>query len=342
MRLAIGAALLAVLTLLPPLAALQKRPKIVVMNHPSVELAELKAAAPAAEWIPVSGPQAALKYIADADALMGHLTVDLVRAGKRLRWIQVYGAGVDEYRFPELVESDIVLTNCKIIQGPEIADHAFALLLDLTRRLHAIIPRRHEEQPLRHLFTGDNTPIELNGKRALIIGLGGIGMQIAQRAAAFGMEVYALDPKDIPYVHFVEKVDPPDRLHDRLPTADVVFMSVPLTRETQGMIGGPEFAMMKRGAYFVCVGRGKTYDAHALAQALQAKRLAGAGVDVTDPEPLPQGHPLWKCENVIITPHVATRSYNVLKRRAQLLKENARRFLEGAPLLHVVDKQKGY
>lgn len=325
------------LALLPLVAWAQGKPKIVVAYLSADQLSELKAATPA-DFISVSNSDEALQQVGDADALMGICNRDLVKAGKKLKWIQVYSAGVDPYRFAELRDSDITLTNCKIIQGPEIADHAMAMLLALTRKLNVFIPLR-----MKHEWRRDGGgAIELNGKTALIIGLGGIGTQIAQRAGAFGMRVLAVDPKDIPYVFFVEKVVKPDQLHDVLPEADVVFMSAPHTAQTERMMGAKEFGMMKEGSYFIAVSRGKTYDGKALAKALEEKHLAGAGLDVTDPEPLPKEDPLWQFENVILTPHIAGQSDKVGDRRMALLKENARRFSGGLPLINVVDKQKWY
>jgi D-2-hydroxyacid dehydrogenase (NADP+) len=325
------------LVLLTLVAWAQERPKIVVANLSPAQLSELEAMAPV-NLVSVSSAEEALQQIADADALMGMCNLDLIKAGKKLKWIQVYSAGVDRYRFPELRDSEITLTNCKIIQGPEIADHAMAMLLALTRRLDQFIPLRMKHEWRR---SGSGL-IELNGKTAVIIGLGGIGTQIAQRAAAFDMKVLAVDPKDIPYVSYVQKVVKPDQLHEVLPEADVVFMSAPHTAQTEGMMGSEEFGMMKKGSYFIAVSRGKTYDGKALAKALEEKHLAGAGLDVTNPEPLPEDDPLWQFENVIITPHVAGQSDKVGDRRMELLKENIRRFSAGTPLVNVVNKQVWY
>jgi phosphoglycerate dehydrogenase-like enzyme len=185
-------------------------------------------------------------------------------------------------------------------------------------------------------------PIELSGKTAVIVGLGGIGMQIAQRAFGFGMTVIGVDPKEISYSYFVKEVVPPDRLDEVLPKADVLFVSAPLTEKSKGMIGGRQFGLMKKGTYFVAVSRGELYETDALVKALDEKRLAGAGLDVTSPEPLPKGHALWKFPNVIITPHVAGQSDLVNQRRMELYKENLRRFADGRPMVNVVDKEKGY
>src|SRR6266849_8705044 len=156
------------------------------------------------------------------------------------------------------------------------------------------------------------------------------------------MVVYGVDPKDISMTYFVKSVHPPDQLRELLPKADVVFISAPHTPESEKMIGPAEFGLMKEGAYFIVVSRGNTYDANALVKSLDEKRLAGAGLDVTDPEPLPKGHPLWKFDNVVITPHLAGRSQHDKERMVGTMKENIVRFVEGKQLINIVDKQKGY
>jgi len=314
--------------------------KILVTGLSSSAVAELQAAAPSAQVVGVT-PQQALEQIGDAHAILGTITPEMVRAGKKLEWFQTYSAGVERYLLlstPELRDSRITVTNCKIIQGPEIADHALALLLTLTRRLNKVIPTRASETWDPQSYDA----VELNGKTALVVGVGGIGTQIAVRAAAFGMNVIGVDPKDIPYMPFLKKVVRPDRIDEVLPQADVVFISAPQTKASTGMIGPRQFDLMKKNSYFIAVSRGPIYDTPSLVRALDSKRLAGAGLDVTDPEPLPKGHPLWKFENVVITPHVATRSDRLQERRMEVLKENIRRFTAGEPLLHVVDKQLGY
>ncbi len=262
----------------------------------------------------------------------------LVETGN-LRWIQSNSAGVEGFLdIPDLRDSDIVLTNAKIIQGPEIADHAFALLLNFTRNIKAF----NAQMPEGWNTDRELPMIELSGKTALIIGLGGIGTQIAQRAAAFGMTVLALDPKDIPIHRDVAYVGKPDELDDLLPRADVVFSAVPHTPATEGMIGARQFDLMKQDVYFINVSRGKIVDTDALVAALESGKVRAAGLDVTDPEPLPTDHPLWTMSNVTITPHLATISDRLAERRTALLRDNVARFVNGRPLRNVVDKQAGY
>lgn len=333
----------AALFLLPALLCAQ--PKKVVITSPGTyysplgeaELAELRAAAPGINLVPYN-KERLLAEVADADGVIGTITPEILRAARRLKWAQVGVAGVERILTPELKASDVVLTNCKILQGPEIADHAFAFLLALTRELHRIIPRRASQEWETRAYS----PIELQDKTALIVGMGGIGTQIAIRAHAFGMKVIGIDVREIPFMPFVQKSAPPDRLDEMLPEADAVFIAAPATPQTYRMFGAKQFALMKKTAYFIAVSRGTLFDNGALAAAIANRQIAGAGLDVTDPEPLPKGHELWKHENVIISPHIAGRSDGEHRRYINLFKENLRRFSRGEPLLNVVDKQKGY
>ena len=316
----------------------QSGPKIVVDGPPQVAN-ELKSVAPNARIVAASGPEL-MKEMADAEILFGAARPDVVKAAPNLKWVQTQSAGVEYADFDDLIRRNIVLTNCKIIQGPEIADHAMALLLAMTRNLHIAFRAQANEQWLRGKI--DHPFIELNEKTGVVIGLGCIGTQIAQRAAGFGMTVYGVDPKDIPMMSFVKGVYPPDRIDEILPKADVVFMSAPLTPQTKGVISEARFQSMKKGSYFVAVSRGGTYDNYALARLLASGHIAGAGVDVTEVEPLPEGHPLWKAPNIIITPHIAGQSDLIGRRRLTIYKENLRRYLAREPMLHIVDKQKRY
>ena len=156
------------------------------------------------------------------------------------------------------------------------------------------------------------------------------------------MNVVGVDPEDIAYLPYVDKIVKPDMLDEVIGDADVIFMAVPHTPASHRMIGPSQFEAMKKGAYFIAVSRGGTYDLDSLVKALDSQRLAGAGVDVTDPEPLPKGHALWKMDNVIITPHIAGRSDMDGGRMRGIVKSNISRFAEGLRLYNVVDKQKGY
>jgi len=186
-------------------------------------------------------------------------------------------------------------------------------------------------------------PQELRGKTMLIVGLGGIGTQVARRAHGFGMRVMAIDPNDkIAKPAFVFSIAPPAQLMAALPKADVVVIACPLTKETRGMFGKAQFAAMKPTAYFVNVARGGIVRTADLVEALRGKKIAGAGLDVVDPEPLPGGHPLWQMPNVAISPHIGGQSPEARERQWRLWRENVRRFAAGERLLCVVDKERGY
>jgi len=302
---------------------------------------ELQTAVPQARIVPVTHANV-MQEIADADGFVGDIRPEEVRAAKKLKWVQTMSAGVEGVLFlsggNDLRDSNIVLTNNKIVQGPEIADHAMALLLSLTRRLPRYMKEMPDESLDRRAFDG----IELRGKTAVVIGVGGIGMQIAQRAWAFGMTVIGVDPEDKPFSPFLADVVKPDQIDEVIPKADVVFISAPHTERSHKEMGSHEFELMKPHSYFIAVSRGGVYDMNGLVKGLDSRRLAGAGVDVTDPEPLPKGHPLWKFDNVIITPHIAGHSDKDRDRMVGTVKENLERFVDGKPLVNVVDKQKGY
>ncbi len=323
-------------------AALCAQPKkIVVMNDAGLAR-ELQGVTGDARVV-LATPDTVMREIPDADGFVGHITPEQVRVAKKLKWVHVMSAGVEDVLFlsggNDLRDSNIILTNNKIVQGPEIADHAMAMLLFLSRHLYDFYANKQREawqQPSP--FPG----IELRGKTALVIGVGGIGTEIATRAGAFGMSVIGVDPEDKPSMPFLKMVVKPDQLDEVIPQADVVFISAPHTPQSHKMMGARQFSLMKKNSYFIAVSRGGLYDMNGLVTAMDEKRLAGAGVDVTDPEPLPKGLPLWKFDIVMITPHIAGRSDHDRERMVGTAKENLKRFVEGKPLVNVVNKQNGY
>jgi phosphoglycerate dehydrogenase-like enzyme/glyoxylase-like metal-dependent hydrolase (beta-lactamase superfamily II) len=306
--------------------------RIIVPNLMPARLAELKRVAPDIEFIPVRTAGDAAKSVEDADAVLGFSNPDLVKAGKNLRWIHIGHAGIEKDLSAELAASKVVLTNAQRLSGPNVADQAFALLLALTRGVRDADAWKRPRTTLE----------ELHGKTMVLVGLGGIGTQIARRAEAFGMRVRALDPRDMERPAFVFSLDKPGRLMELLPSADVVVLACPLTSETKGMFAARQLAALKKSALFINIARGGLVDTAALVDALEGKRLAGAGLDVTDPEPLPEGHALSRLPNVVISPHVGGQSPEVVERQWRLLRENVRRFVAGERLLCVVDKGKGY
>jgi phosphoglycerate dehydrogenase-like enzyme len=322
-----------------PLAAQTK--KILITNPDPQELETFQKASSKVRVVAVK-PENVMQEIGDADAFIGNIKPEEVRAGKNLKWVAVMSAGVEQVLFKsgsnDLRDSNIVLTNNKVVQGPEIADHALAMLLTLTRGINTFIANQKQENWQPRPYPG----IELRGKTAVVIGVGGIGTQIAVRANAFGMDIIGVDPEDKPFMPFIKKVVKPDQLDEVLPLADVVFISTPDTPKSHKMMGSKQFDLMKNKAYFIAVSRGGIYDMNSLVRSLDSRKLSGAGVDVVDPEPLPKGHALWKFDNAIVTPHIAGRSDMDRGRMIGTIADNIRRFADGQPLLNVVDKQKGY
>ncbi len=323
-----------------------QRPKLKFMTGPVAPevVAGLRQVAPNVELVVVKDAKEALARAPEADAMDGSLcTPAVLPAAKKLRWVQQFSAGVEQLiAIPELVANDkVVLTNMRAMFGPNIADHVFALLLSLTRGLPHYQQLMQTETWEKRGNAGIQL-LELKDKTMLIVGLGGIGREVAVRAHAFGMQVVATDAKEMALPPYVSRLEPPQALKSMLPLADVVVIAAPLTGKTTGLIGPAELALMKPSAFYINVARGKIQDNQALAAALKAGKLAGAGLDVTEPEPLPKGHPLWKAPHVIITPHVAGQSPGSVARRRALFTENMRRFAAGEPLLNVVDKKAGY
>ena len=301
-------------------------------------LRDYKTAGQGAAIVVAKSPADMAREIVDADGVIGGLSQDQFTKAKSLKWVQTYSAGVEGLRWKEFLDSNIVLTNCKIVQGPNIADHAMALLLALTRGLNTFFTEKEKE----HWDREGRELLELQDMTAVVIGVGGIGSQIAQRAHGFGMKVIGVDPKDLPPNINVTRMVYPSQLDSVLPLADVVFISTPLTPESRHMMGPRQFDLLKKSSFFVAVSRGGIYDTPSLVKALDSHKLAGAGLDVTDPEPLPPGHPLWKFPNVVITPHVAGNSPGSYARRVTVFKENISHFVRNEPMRNVVDKQKGY
>jgi phosphoglycerate dehydrogenase-like enzyme len=232
----------------------QQKKILVAYNSPNL-IEQLRRAAPQARIVPVSSGNV-MAEIADADAFLGEITSAEVRAGKNLKWVGVMSAGVERVLFPadgtsDLRQSSIVLTNNKIVQGPEIADHALAMLLMLSRKLYTLY-RNDQQQVWQSSPYGG---IELNGKTAVVVGVGGIGTQIAVRAHAFGMNVIGVDPEDKPFLPFLQRVVKPDEFDEVIPRADVVFLSVPDTPRSHKMMGAHQFELMKKNSYFIAVSR---------------------------------------------------------------------------------------
>jgi phosphoglycerate dehydrogenase-like enzyme len=296
---------------------------------------------PGMQIVTVSTPEELAAEIVDADVLYGFPTADLLQRGKALRWIQSPSAGVNYLQhLAELVENDIVLTNTRGAHGPSIGEHTFALLFALTRHIPESIQAQRDHYWARpELY---RTSREMRGLTMGIVGFGAIGRAVAQRAKGFDMEILAVDPHPDPGAPFVADTWGMERLPDLLAQSDVVVVAAPLTAESYHVLDAAALAKMKPDAYLIVVSRGGIVDEDALADALEAGKLAGAGLDVTEVEPLPADSRLWDAPNIVITPHTAGDSSEKERRCVEILRENLVRFAHGETLMNLVDKRRGY
>jgi phosphoglycerate dehydrogenase-like enzyme len=275
----------------------------------------------------------------------GGLSDDELARAVRLRWLSSVAAGLDEIATPAVLARGIVVTNASGVHGPNIAEHVLAMVLMFTRGLPRLLRAQLARRWERNLTSRSDGPGELTGKMLLIVGLGRIGEAIAARARPFGVRVVALK-RDPSTRHdagvAIDELLAMDALDDALGRADHVCLTVPLTRETHHLIDARRIARLRASAFLYNVSRGAVIDEAALVDALRAGKLAGAGLDVFEEEPLPETSPLWGLENVIITPHVSGVTPLYYDRMAALFADNLDRFLAGRPLSNRFDPARGY
>jgi phosphoglycerate dehydrogenase-like enzyme len=278
------------------------------------------------------------REIADAQAIYGRFSRDDLKAASQLRWIQYTSAGVERILFPELVDSPIVLTNMQRVYAPCISETAVGFMLALAHGIN-----RYSVQTQERKWKGIQGLFDISGMTVGIVGLGGIGTEIARRAYdGFGMKILAVDPKPLPKPDFVAELHSVDWLPEMVPQVDFLVSAAPHTPVSEGMFNEAVFRGMKKSAFFINLSRGKLVDTPALVRALKEGWIAGAGLDVAYKEPLPEDEPLWTAGNVIITCHTSGWSPHTPERQMAVFTENVRRYLAGLPLLNVVDKKRGY
>jgi phosphoglycerate dehydrogenase-like enzyme len=303
----------------------------------------LQAAAPGVEIVLVGSAEEAARAVADAQVLMGFCEEEILAQGPELHWIQVYSAGVEDcVARPGIRQGHKVLTNGQRIGSPALAEHAIALMMALVRGLDVYHANQLKGSWQRDVGMDRGEFMELEGRTMLVVGLGGIGTQTAQRGHGLGMRVIATRGSRREGPDYVDYVGLADEALELARQADVVINTTPLTEKTRGMFNAAFFKAMKPSAYFVSVGRGASTVTDDLVNALNNGEIAGAGLDVTDPEPLPEGHPLWTTPRVLISPHTGGRSDKGRERLFLLVAENLRRYVAGEPLLSVVDIERGY
>jgi D-2-hydroxyacid dehydrogenase (NADP+) len=280
--------------------------------------------------------------VRDADGVIGwELPAHLLAAATRLRWMHAAGAGVERYELAQIAARGVMLTNSSGVSAPNMAEHVLGMMIALTRRFPRLLraqSRREWRDEETHREVG-----ELQGQTVLIAGIGDIGCAVAQRAAAFGMRVNGLRRRaDATPPAGFDRVFALADLPAALADADHVVVTLPNTPHSRGLFDAAAFAAMKPGAAIYNVGRGTVIDTAALIAALESGHLGGAGLDVTDPEPLPAESPLWDMENVLITAHTSGATPRFWERQADLIADNIRRIQRGDAPRNLVDLEAGY
>ena len=301
----------------------------------------LAADLPEVRLLTPENPNEAASAIAEADAAFGTPTPGLMKAAKKLRWLQApMAAPPAGFYFPELVAHPVVVTNMREIYNDHIGAHIMAFVLAFARDFHTYLPlqakREWKQRPL------DTGVVDLPNSTLLIVGLGGIGAEAARLASAFGMTVIATDARRTDIPPGVAELHPPGALDSLLPRADFVVLTIPHTPATEGLMDRARFRRMKPGAFFINIGRGMTTRLDDLVGALKAGEIGGAALDVFEQEPLPADHAFWDAEGIIVLPHVGGPHPQRDRIVAKLFVDNLTRFLDGQPLKEVVDRSAGY
>jgi phosphoglycerate dehydrogenase-like enzyme len=314
-------------------------------NAPSWFAERMRADFPHVEIVHLDNYDDAERHLRDAEiAVTWSLRPEQFAVAEKLRWIHSPAAAVHQLLFPELVESDVLLTNAREVHGPVVAEHVIALLFALAKLIPQAVRLQQEHVWGQEImWRGRPRPRELMGATLGLVGLGAIGRGVAQRASALDMRVIAVrehPEKEKPAG--VHEVYSTSQLPKLLQESDYVVLCPPLTSDTRGLMNAERLSFMKPEACLINVGRGPLVDESALARALQEHRIGGAALDVFEKEPLPPESPLWELENLLITPHTAGLTEKLWERHYHLISENLRRYLAGEPLLALVDKRRGY
>lgn len=330
---------------------------ILILTNPLVaptpeQLRTIADTAPGYRVLTAESVESALEKDPEAlrntELVLGSCPDELLENAPNLRWVQQFFAGANWiYRSPELIptlkERKITVTKASGVHAACIAQHAMGFILNFARQIHKAVQNRdgrdwngiRKRTRLEDMF-------ELEGLTAVLVGVGAIGSRFATYASAFGMRIIGVRRNPSKSDPNVERMVSAKELPEVLPDADLLVLIAPGTPETKSMIGKKEFEALKPGAVLVNLGRGSVVDEKAMIQALRSGRLAGAGLDVTEEEPLPADSPLWSMDNVIITPHSSGRTPRYMDHLFPIFHENLDRYMAGKPLTNTVDLDAGY
>lgn len=305
---------------------------------------EVVRAFPDIEFVHLNSTDRILDEIRDADVLMAwKITEEEFHEAEKLKWIHTGMAGLTWLLIPPVVESDVLVSNSRGVHPPIMGEHAMALMLAFARRLHDCMDfQRRSVWGRTEIYNRVPSFDGLTGKTVGIVGYGAIGREVARRARSFDMKVIGFKRDLDQATEFADALYAPNCLDELLSEIDYLVIAAPLTEDTQEMIGREQFEKMKTSSVLINLARGEIVDQKAMIDALEAEQIAGAGLDVFVPDPLPDGHPLFNVKNVILTPHVSGTDPKMWQRITDIFVENIRRFREGERLINQVDKSKGY
>ncbi len=283
--------------------------------------------------------KATKKMVEEADIIIGNIDPDLLEYAKNLEWLQLNSAGADAYVKKGVLPEEVVLTNATGAYGPGVAEHMLAVLFSIQKKLHLYRDNQNQCE-----WQDEGEVMSLRGGCALIVGLGDIGLYFARLLRNFGYRVIGIKRRPGQVPQGVDELYTMEHLDELLPEADVIFSVLPETKATKNIFNAKRFREMKNSAVFLNAGRGSAVNTEDLCQALIAGEIYGAGLDVTDPEPLPSQHKLWNMKNVVITPHISGDFHHpaTLYRIVDIAAGNLKRYCAGEPLMNVVDRETGY
>ncbi|SCH43290.1 MULTISPECIES: D-2-hydroxyacid dehydrogenase [unclassified Romboutsia] len=279
------------------------------------------------------------KELEDANIIIGNPDVDIIRYSNNLKWIQLNSAGADKYIKEGVLNKDVILTNATGAYGLAVSEHMLAMLLELLKKLHL-----YRDNQNKKIWKSEGKVKSINKSRILIVGLGDIGCSFGKMVKSLGAYTIGVKRRNTLKPEFIDELHLIDNLDELLPSADIVAICLPSTKDTQDLFSKSKIEKMKKGSILLNVGRGNTVDTESLCDALENNHLGGAGLDVIDPEPLPSEHRIWDLENIVITPHVAG-GYNLDETYENIFEisiNNLERFINGKKLCNIVDFSTGY
>ena len=310
---------------------------LIPVENKDKQLLEERAAK--VNFIYTSQKDLTINQVKDANVILGNPPIEMIRESKKLEWLQLQSAGVGSYVKDDVLQQDVLLTNASGAYGLAISEYMLAVLLELYKKNHI-----YRDNQLKSNWSNEGSVKSIYNSIVLIVGLGDIGGEFAKKVKSLGAYTIGIRRKNTNKPDYLDELHFMDELEDLLPRADVVALSLPGTKLTYKIINKKRLDLMKNDGVLINVGRGNAIDTDDLCAALEREQILGAALDVTDPEPLPKEHKLWKMKNVIITPHVSG-GFSLPETQERIIKicaKNIEAFFKGESLINLVDFSEGY